>query len=194
MDFANQIEPGRTKPNFSGSEAKLSLYRAISTTSFRDCRSNSWTRFRASMASFVSAVLERVLVFFRSPRTMHRTAFLALYRRRLARAVVAGSRLLIFSGCCAGAEGGGVRHCLLVGVLRDAISALADGSPAMSQWVIAAGLKLIVVPIDSTWTRRSLADGSRARLPAPAEPEPVAPASASRSGPIPRVGGPKRRW
>ena len=85
-----------------------------------------------------------------------------------------------------------MRHCLLVGVLRDAISALADGSPAMSRWVIAAGLKLIVVPIDSTWTRRSLADGSRARL--PAEPERVAPASASRSGPIPRVGAPERRW
>jgi hypothetical protein len=34
----------------------------------------------------------------------------------------------------------------------------------MSRWVIDARLKLIVVPIDSTWTRRSLADGSRARL------------------------------
>jgi hypothetical protein len=33
----------------------------------------------------------------------------------------------------------------------------------MSRWVIAAGLKLIVVPIDSTWMRRSLANGSRAR-------------------------------
>jgi hypothetical protein len=33
----------------------------------------------------------------------------------------------------------------------------------MSRWVIAAGLKLIVVPIDSTWMRRSLASGSRAR-------------------------------
>jgi hypothetical protein len=29
--------------------------------------------------------------------------------------------------------------------------------------VIAAGLKLIVVPVDSTWMRRSLASGSRAR-------------------------------
>ena len=60
----------------------------------------------------------------------------------------------------------------------------------MSQWVIAAGLKLIVVPIDSTWMRRSLASGSRDRLPTPAEPERVAPASASRSGPVPRVGAP----
>jgi len=34
---------------------------------------------------------------------------------------------------------------------------------AMSRWVIAAGLKLIVVPVDSTWMRRSLASGSRAR-------------------------------
>ena len=32
------------------------------------------------------------------------------------------------------------------------------------------------------------------RLPTPAEPERVAPASASRSGPIPRVGAPERRW
>jgi hypothetical protein len=60
--------------------------------------------------------------------------------------------------------------------------------------VITAGLKLIVVPIDSTWTRRSLAGGSRARLPTPAEPVRVAPASASRSGPVPRVGAPERRW
>jgi hypothetical protein len=65
---------------------------------------------------------------------------------------------------------------------------------AMSRLVITAGLKLIVVPIDSTWTRRSLASGSRARLPTPAEPERVAPASASRSGPVPRVGAPERRW
>jgi hypothetical protein len=58
----------------------------------------------------------------------------------------------------------------------------------MSRLVIAAGLKLIVVPIDCTWMRRSLASGSRARaLPTPAEPERVAPASASRSGPVPRV-------
>src|SRR5882672_5909856 len=35
--------------------------------------------------------------------------------------------------------------------------------------------------------RRSLIHGSRARLPTPAEPERVAPASASRSGPVPRV-------
>src|SRR5215472_3717848 len=33
---------------------------------------------------------------------------------------------------------------------------------------------------------RSVPDGSRARLPTPAEPERVAPVSASRSGPIPR--------
>ena len=33
----------------------------------------------------------------------------------------------------------------------------------MSRWVIAAGLKLVVVPVDSTWMRRSLASGSRAR-------------------------------
>src|SRR5476651_1041556 len=32
------------------------------------------------------------------------------------------------------------------------------------------------------------------RLPTPAEPERVAPASASRSGPVPRVGAPERRW
>jgi len=55
-------------------------------------------------------------------------------------------------------------------------------------------LKLIFVPIDSTWMRRSLASGSRAGLPTPAEPERVAPASASRSGPVPRVGAPERRW
>jgi hypothetical protein len=67
------------------------------------------------------------------------------------------------------------------------------GSPG-ERLVITAGLKLIVVPIDSTWTRRSLASGSRARLPTPAEPERVAPASASRSGPVPRVGAPERRW
>src|SRR5260221_14169448 len=60
----------------------------------------------------------------------------------------------------------------------------------MSRLVIAAGLKLIAVPIDSTLTRRSLASGSRARLPTPAEPERVAPASASRSGPVPPVGAP----
>ncbi len=65
---------------------------------------------------------------------------------------------------------------------------------AMSRLVIAAGLKLNVVPIDSTWTRRSLASGSRNRLPTPAEPVRVAPASASRSGPVPRVGAPERRW
>lgn len=55
-------------------------------------------------------------------------------------------------------------------------------------------LKLIVIPIDSTLMRRSLASGSRAGLPTPAEPERVAPASASRSGPAPRVGAPERRW
>ena len=33
----------------------------------------------------------------------------------------------------------------------------------MSRWVIAAGLKLIAVPVDSTWMRRSLDSGSRAR-------------------------------
>jgi hypothetical protein len=31
-------------------------------------------------------------------------------------------------------------------------------------------------------------------LPTPAEPERVAPASASRSGPVPRVGASERRW
>jgi hypothetical protein len=34
---------------------------------------------------------------------------------------------------------------------------------AMSRLVIAAGLKLIVVPIDSTWKRHSLTSGSRVR-------------------------------
>ena len=57
-----------------------------------------------------------------------------------------------------------------------------------SRLVIAAGLKLVAVPIDSTRTRRSLASGSRARLPTPAEPERVAPVSASRSGPVPPGG------
>ncbi len=70
------------------------------------------------------------------------------------------------------------------------LDAISKADAAMSQWVIAAGLKLIVVPIDSTWMRRSLASGSRAALPTPAEPERVAPASASRSGPVPRVGAP----
>ena len=54
-----------------------------------------------------------------------------------------------------------------------------------SRLVMAAGPKLIALPVDSTWTRRSLANGSRARLPTPAEPERVAPVSASRSGPVP---------
>src|SRR5258706_6293553 len=60
-----------------------------------------------------------------------------------------------------------------------------------SRLVIAAGLKLVAVPIDSARTRRSLASGSRARLPTPAEPERVAPVSASRSGPVPPGGGPR---
>jgi len=38
-----------------------------------------------------------------------------------------------------------------------------QGRCCKSRWVIAAGLKLIVVPVDSTWMRRSLANGSRAR-------------------------------
>jgi len=42
-------------------------------------------------------------------------------------------------------------------------------------------------PIDSGSLRHSLIDGSRPRFPTPAEPARVAPASASRSGPIPRV-------
>src|SRR4029077_18968037 len=61
----------------------------------------------------------------------------------------------------------------------------AHTSRPPSRLVIAAGLKLVAVPIDSTRTRRSLASGSRARLPTPAEPERVAPVSASRSGPVP---------
>src|SRR6185312_16691035 len=56
--------------------------------------------------------------------------------------------------------------------------------------VIAAGLKIIVVPIDSRWMKDSLIGGSQ-RFPTPAEPERVAPASASRSGAVPRVGAPK---
>jgi hypothetical protein len=40
---------------------------------------------------------------------------------------------------------------------------IGKADTAMSRWVIAAGLKLIVVPVDSTWMRRSLASGSRAR-------------------------------
>jgi hypothetical protein len=40
---------------------------------------------------------------------------------------------------------------------------ISKADAAMSRWVIAAGLKLIVVPVDSTWMRRSLANGSRAR-------------------------------
>jgi hypothetical protein len=42
-------------------------------------------------------------------------------------------------------------------------NAISKADTAMSRWVIAAGLKLIVVPVDSTWMRRSLARGSRAR-------------------------------
>jgi hypothetical protein len=42
-------------------------------------------------------------------------------------------------------------------------NAISKADTAMSRWVIAAGLKLIVVPVDSTWMRRSLASGSRAR-------------------------------
>jgi hypothetical protein len=43
------------------------------------------------------------------------------------------------------------------------LDAISKADAAMSRLVIAAGLKLIVVPIDSTWMRRSLASGSRAR-------------------------------
>ena len=43
------------------------------------------------------------------------------------------------------------------------LDAISKAGAAMSRWVIAAGLKLIVVPVDSTWMRRSLASGSRAR-------------------------------
>jgi hypothetical protein len=50
---------------------------------------------------------------------------------------------------------------------RQAVStspdAISNADAAMSRLVIAAGLKLIVVPIDSTWMRRSLAIGPRAR-------------------------------
>ena len=42
-------------------------------------------------------------------------------------------------------------------------NAISKADTAMSRWVIAAGLKLIVVPVDSTRMRRSLARGSRAR-------------------------------
>ena len=53
---------------------------------------------------------------------------------------------------------------LLLGVERDlsAEHSIGKADTAMSRWVIAAGLKLIVVLIDSTWMRRSLASGSRA--------------------------------
>jgi len=43
------------------------------------------------------------------------------------------------------------------------LDTISKADAAMSRWVIAAGLKLIVVPVDSTWMRRSLASGSRAR-------------------------------
>jgi hypothetical protein len=43
------------------------------------------------------------------------------------------------------------------------VDAISKADAAMSRWVIAAGLKLIVVPVDSTWMRRSRASGSRAR-------------------------------
>jgi hypothetical protein len=55
--------------------------------------------------------------------------------------------------------------------------------PSKSRSVIAAGPKLILST--GGYDVASLAD--RARLPTPAEPERVAPASASRSGPDPRV-------
>jgi hypothetical protein len=45
------------------------------------------------------------------------------------------------------------------GIFSAAVSASLDAiskaDAAMARWVIDAGLKLIVVPIDSTWTRRS---------------------------------------
>jgi hypothetical protein len=48
-----------------------------------------------------------------------------------------------------------------------AVSASLDAinkvDAAISRWVIAAGLKLIAVPVDCTWMRRSLAGGSRTR-------------------------------
>src|ERR1700726_3540429 len=53
------------------------------------------------------------------------------------------------------------------------LDAISKADAAMSRWVIAAGLKLIVVLIDSTWMRRSLASGSRAR---------ASPASRARAG------------
>jgi hypothetical protein len=43
------------------------------------------------------------------------------------------------------------------------LDAISNADAALSRLVIAAGLKLIVVPIDSTWMRRSLASGSRAK-------------------------------
>src|SRR3984893_12664145 len=50
---------------------------------------------------------------------------------------------------------------------RQAHGRWSKADTAMSRWVIAVGLKLIVVPVDSTWMRRSLATrashSSRAR-------------------------------
>ena len=43
------------------------------------------------------------------------------------------------------------------------LDAISKADAAISRWVIAAGLKLIVVPVDSTWMRRSLSSGSRVR-------------------------------
>jgi len=43
------------------------------------------------------------------------------------------------------------------------LDAISKADAARSRWVIAAGLKLIVVPVDSTWMRRSVASGSRAK-------------------------------
>ena len=72
------------------------------------------------------------------------------------------------------------RRAVAAPVLPDAIS---NADAAMSRLVIAAGLKLIVVPIDSTWMRRSLAIGPRAR----ASHASRAPRQQSQSGSLPRA-------
>src|ERR1700738_2560604 len=57
----------------------------------------------------------------------------------------------------------------------------------MSRWVIAAGLKLISFRLTPLGCGVASPADRELGLPTPAEPERVAPASASRSGPVSRV-------
>jgi hypothetical protein len=69
-----------------------------------------------------------------------------------------------------------------------------DDGPMLARLVIALGLKLIAIPTDSTWMRRSLFSGSRAGFPRQQSQSGSLPPAPVEVGRFHAFGAPERRW